>query len=110
MLQVKSIRSIVLVLSYVCLSVFLVEKTVVPCLHKHHEAHSKVPGDRLETVSNCFACDLAKATLDAEQALVFSLTFVLVCLGVLQLLTVVQQFSAAVIFSSLRAPPVRVII
>jgi hypothetical protein len=89
----------------VCLSVFLVEKTVVPFLHQHHEIHSKVQGDCLQTASDCFACDLVTATLDAEQVLIFTFAFVLVCVGVLQLFTVLQQTSSAVIFSSLRAPP-----
>ena len=109
MLQIKSIRSIVLVLSYVCLTVFLVEKTVVPFLHHHQEVQSKVQGDTLKPLSDCFACDLAKATVDAEQALLFSLAFVLTCIGVLQLFLLVQQTSIAVIFSSLRAPPVSLV-
>jgi hypothetical protein len=105
-LQIKSIRSILLVCSYVCLSVFLVEKTVVPFLHQHHEEHSKVQGDSLQNATDCLACDLAKATLEAEQIVVLSFVFVVACLGVLQLFIVVQQTSGVVIFSSLRGPPV----
>ena len=88
-----------------CLLVFLVEKTAVPFLHQHHEVQSKVRGDSLQSATDCFACDLAKATLDAEQAFVLSFVFVLAYVGLLQLFIVVQQTSVAIIFSSLRAPP-----
>jgi len=83
----------------------LAEKTVVPFLHQHHEVHSKVEGDSLQAATDCFVCDLAKATLDAELTDVVSFSFVLVCMGVLQLFILLQQPSRAVIFSSLRAPP-----
>lgn len=105
MLQIKSIRSILLVCSYVCLFVFLAQKTIVPFLHQHHEVHGKVQGASLQNTSDCFACDVTKATLDAEFISSVSLAFVLICVGVLQLFAVLQQTSTAVIFSSLRAPP-----
>ncbi|MBC7487571.1 MAG: hypothetical protein H7282_12540 [Cytophagaceae bacterium] len=107
MLQIKFIRSVLLVCAYVCLSVFLVEKTVVPLLHQHHEVHASVKGDSLQQTTDCFACDLAKATLDTELVLALCIAFVLVCSGVLQLFYPIQQNSIAVIFSSLRAPPAR---
>lgn len=105
MLQIKLIRSILLACSYVCLFVFLAEKTVVPFLHQHDEVHSKVQGDSLQNASDCFACDLAKAMMDAELSSIVSFAFVLISVGVLQLFTVLQQTATAVIFSSLRGPP-----
>jgi hypothetical protein len=108
-LQIKSIRLLLLAFSYVCLTTFLVEKTVVPFLHQHHETHQQVNGDSLDNGTDCFACDLAKATLDAEQAFAFSFAFGWVCWGALQLFISVQQSTVAVIFSSLRAPPIGLI-
>ncbi len=106
MLQIKSIRLVLQAFAYVCLTIFLVEKTVVPFLHQHHETHQHINGDSLDNTTDCFACDMAKATLDAEQAFAFSFAFVLVCWGALQLFISFQQSTVAVIFSSLRAPPV----
>ncbi len=109
MLQIKSIRLVFLAFAYVCLTILLVEKTVVPFLHQHHEIHQHVNGDSLDNSTDCFACDLAKATLDGEQAFAFSFAFVWVCWGTLQLFILTQQATVAVIFSSLRAPPIVVL-
>ena len=108
MLQIKFIRLLLLAFSYACLTIFLVEKTVVPFLHQHHETHQQqdIHGDKLDNATDCFACDIAKALLDAEHAFGFSFAFVLSCVGVLQLFYLMQQTKPAVIFSSLRAPPV----
>jgi hypothetical protein len=104
-LQIKPIRSILLACAYVCLFVFLLEKAVVPFLHQHHEVHSKVQGDSLQHANDCFACHIAHSMLHAELISAVSFTFIVLCIGVLQLFNVTLQTSNAIIFSSLRAPP-----
>lgn len=104
-MQIKLIRLFLLAIAYACLTIFLVEKTVVPFLHQHHETH-QVNGESLDHGTDCFACDLAKAAFDAEQTFTRSIAFVLVCWGALQLFSSMQHTSVAVIFSSLRAPPI----
>jgi hypothetical protein len=109
-LQTKSIRLVLLAFVYVCLTIFLVEKTVVPFLHQHHEAPQQVIGDSLDNSVDCFACDLAKVTLDSEQAFAFSFTFIWVCWGALQVFMYLQRSTVAAVFSSLRAPPVQLMV
>jgi hypothetical protein len=84
----------------------MVQKTVVPFLHQHHEVSVKASGDSLQEASDCFACDVANATFDVALFTHLLFTFVLGSVGALCLFILVQPYFRDVIFSSLRAPPV----